>query len=125
MYKYKAILVRAVDGDTVDVILDLGFGIMFGNGGDPKRIRIADIDTPEMNASDPKERERAQVAKTFVSAYEGAGVLINTRKTKKGRERTTFGRYVADVLVPSDADPEHFEDLGELLCEEGLAERWE
>lgn len=124
-YEYKARMVRAVDGDTVDVIIDLGFGIMFGNEGHPRRIRIADIDTPEMNASDTEEREKAKIAKEFVARYEGELVKINTRKTRKGKERTTFGRYVADISVFSRDDPDTLEDLAELLCDEGLAERWD
>ena len=43
MYEYKAIIKRVVDGDTVDVDIDLGFGVIFAN----QRIRLYGIDTPE------------------------------------------------------------------------------
>ena len=42
MYEYKAIVRRVVDGDTMDVTLDLGFDILYNN-----RIRLVGIDTPE------------------------------------------------------------------------------
>jgi micrococcal nuclease len=121
MYHYSAHMVRAVDGDTIDVILDLGFGIMFGNGASPQRLRIADIDTPELNSKDEDERERAQAAQAFVKGFEGTQIRVQTRKTSKGKERQTFGRYVADVEVCLDGV---WHDLAMLLLENGHAERW-
>ena len=47
MYEYRAIIRRVVDGDTVDITLDLGFDILYNN-----RIRLLGIDTPESRTRD-------------------------------------------------------------------------
>ena len=95
MYEYKALLKRVVDGDTIDVYVDLGFSITM-----EMRLRLADIDTPELRSKDEAEREAAQAAKKFVEDYIGNNpLLIRTRKTSSGKERTTFGRFVADIWV--------------------------
>ena len=52
MYEYKAELDRVVDGDTVDVDIDLGFGIWLKK----ERVRVMGIDTPESRTSDPVEK---------------------------------------------------------------------
>ena len=51
MYEYKCAIVRVVDGDTVDVDIDLGFGIIMAD----ERVRIMGIDTPESRTSDKVE----------------------------------------------------------------------
>ena len=52
MYEYNCKMVRVVDGDTVDVDIDLGFGVWMRN----QRIRMYGIDTPESRTSDPIEK---------------------------------------------------------------------
>jgi len=95
MFEYRALLKRVVDGDTIDVYLDLGFCITV-----EQRLRLADIDTPEMNSKDNVERENALAAKDFVEKTIGnQPLIVITHKTKAGKERVTFGRYVADVYI--------------------------
>lgn len=121
MYEYKATIVRVVDGDTYDMNVDLGFSVTMG-----MRVRLADVDTPELNSQDEEERKKALEAKEFVAQYEGHEVTIKTRMTRAGKERQTFGRYVADVSVPWEVQPgkERFVDLGELLVERELGKLW-
>ena len=52
MYEYNCKIRRVVDGDTVDVDIDLGFGIVYAN----QRIRLYGIDTPESRTRDPYEK---------------------------------------------------------------------
>ena len=52
MYEYKCELDRVVDGDTVDVDIDLGFGVWLKK----ERVRIMGIDTPESRTSDKIEK---------------------------------------------------------------------
>ena len=52
MYEYKCKILKVVDGDTVDVDLDLGFGVWLRN----ERVRIMGIDTPESRTSDKIEK---------------------------------------------------------------------
>ena len=53
MYEYKCKLVKVVDGDTIDVDIDLGFGVWMRN----QRIRLYGIDTPESRTYDKVEKE--------------------------------------------------------------------
>ena len=52
MYEYKVNILKVVDGDTVDVDIDLGFGVWLRN----ERVRIMGIDTPESRTSDKIEK---------------------------------------------------------------------
>ena len=52
MYEYNATIRRVVDGDTVDVTLDLGFDILYNS-----RIRLHGIDTPESRTRDLGRKE--------------------------------------------------------------------
>ena len=51
MYKYNAKLIRVIDGDTVDALIDLGFNVWV-----KKRIRLYGIDTPEVRTRDLIEK---------------------------------------------------------------------
>ena len=63
MYEYKCKLVKVVDGDTIDVDIDLGFGVWMQN----QRIRMYGIDTPESRTSDDIEKVYGNAAKTFLA----------------------------------------------------------
>ena len=62
MFTYGAKLVRVVDGDTVDIDIDLGFGVWLKN----ERIRLYGIDTPESRTRDKVEKKFGKAAKAFV-----------------------------------------------------------
>lgn len=109
MYEYHATCVRVVDGDTFDFDVDLGFHITHRI-----RVRLRDVDTPEMNSKNAAEREHAREAMEFATnVLIGAGdpfpVVIRTEKDKIG----IYGRYTASVLTPNG-------DLATLLTEKGL-----
>ena len=59
MYEYRVHILRVVDGDTVDVDIDLGFGIWLRN----ERVRIMGIDTPESRTRDKVEKVFGLAAK--------------------------------------------------------------
>ena len=63
MFEYKCKLVRVVDGDTVDVDIDLGFGVWLRK----QRIRLYGIDTPESRTSDPIEKVYGNAVQGFSS----------------------------------------------------------
>ena len=115
MYQYKARVVRVVDGDTIDCIVDLGFGIMYGNESAPVRFRLAGINAPEVRLgpkTDEAEKQRGLQAKAWLaSLVEGHWCELRTEKDDKGK----FGRYLAYVIF---ADT----NLNEAMVEEGLAE---
>jgi micrococcal nuclease len=59
MYEYNCTVVKIVDGDTVDVDIDLGFGVQLTD----ERVRIMGIDTPESRTSDEVEKVFGKAAK--------------------------------------------------------------
>ena len=62
MYEYNCKLVKVVDGDTIDVDIDLGFGVWLQN----QRIRLYGIDTPESRTSDKVEKIYGLAAKDYL-----------------------------------------------------------
>lgn len=103
-YVYNAKVINIVDGDTVDVNVDLGFNIFF-----KVRLRLNGINTPELKESDPVKREMANKAKARVAELiKDRDVIIESRKMDK------YGRYLADIYV----DSLH---VNQQLISEGLA----
>ena len=91
MHEYKCKLVKVVDGDTVDVDIDLGFDVWLRN----QRIRLYGIDTPESRTSDPDEKIYGLLAKDFLVKWTNAGDL--TLKTHKDDARGKFGRILGEI----------------------------
>ena len=90
MYEYKCKLVKVVDGDTIDVDIDLGFGVWMRN----QRIRLYGIDTPESRTSDKVEKVYGNAAKDFLVNWTDAGDLtLKTFKDGKGK----FGRILGEI----------------------------
>ena len=90
MYEYKCKLVKVVDGDTVDVDIDLGFGVWLEN----QRIRMYGIDAPESRTSDKVEKVYGMSAKDFVIKWTNAGDLVlKTFKDGKGK----YGRILGEL----------------------------
>ena len=91
MYEYNCEVTRVVDGDTVDVIIDLGFDISYKS-----RVRLYGIDTPESRTRDKDEKVRGLMSKDFLVDMLGKGdVIIKTKKDKKGK----FGRILGELHV--------------------------
>ena len=89
MYHYKATVRRVVDGDTVDMNMDLGFGV-----SKLVRIRLWGIDAPELKGD---ERSEGLAAKAYLEGLLPVGVSaeVYTRKDKEAG----WGRYVGEVFV--------------------------
>ena len=91
MYEYKCEVKRVVDGDTVDVIIDLGFSIHFST-----RVRLYGIDTPESRTRDKDEKVRGFLSKDYLKEWlDQGGVIIRTHRDKKGK----FGRVLGEMVV--------------------------
>lgn len=93
MYEYKCIIKRVVDGDTIDVDIDLGFNIILSK----QRIRLAGIDTPESRTRDFEEKKYGTFATIYVKNLipENTESVIVTRKDDRGK----FGRILGDFKV--------------------------
>ena len=90
MYEFKCKLVRVVDGDTVDIDIDLGFGVWLRK----QRIRMYGIDTPESRTSDDVEKIYGLAAKEFLVKWTNSGDLsLKTFKDGKGK----YGRILGEL----------------------------
>ncbi len=93
MYEYKCKVTRVVDGDTVDIDIDLGFGVWLHK----ERVRIYGIDTPESRTRDKIEKRFGLLAKEFVEKFvQDSDTILTTQKyDAKGK----FGRILGDIMV--------------------------
>lgn len=116
LWTYRATVERWVDGDTLDVTLDLGFHTYRR-----ERLRLlataGGVDAPELTSRDPAERERARAAtlRAAMLAPVGSAVIVQTQRAAAGDPRDGFGRFLARVTVGGL-------DVGDTLIAEGLAE---
>ena len=92
MYEYKCEIIRVVDGDTVDVNIDLGFNTWLWK----ERIRLKGIDTPESRTRDPEEKKAGLYAKDVVENFlpVGSTQTLKTFKDKSGKYGRTLGDFV-------------------------------
>ena len=93
MHEYKVKILKVVDGDTVDVDIDLGFGIWLKD----ERVRLMGIDTPESRTSDKVEKVFGLAAKERLSSLLGAEAILQTQVSKKGEDmKGKFGRILGN-----------------------------
>lgn len=94
MYEYYVRKVEnVVDGDTIDVLIDLGFDILFAS-----RVRLAGIDTPESRTKDLKEKALGLEAKEYLKKHlkDAKSVVIKTEKMDSSEK---YGRILGWVYV--------------------------
>ena len=88
-------MIKVIDGDTVDVDIDLGFGIWQKN----ERVRIMGIDTPESRTRDKIEKKFGLAAKAKLKTILGKDTVLKTTINKKGVDmKGKFGRVLGDFL---------------------------
>lgn len=94
MYEYNCKIVRVVDGDTVDVDIDLGFDT-WRRG---ERIRLYGVDCPECRSRSAIEKKAGILAKGFVirSLHEGGTYKLTTK------EKGKFGRYLGTIKIDGE-----------------------
>ena len=94
LFHYRAVVDRVVDGDTIDVILDLGFDIQLKG-----RVRFYGMNAPESRTRDAVEKQAGLAAKRYVedwiSGHEGK-VIIQTSLDDKGKYGRILGRVLND-----------------------------
>ena len=93
MYQYRCQILRVVDGDTVDIDIDLGFGVWMRK----QRVRLYGVDTPESRTRDLEEKKFGMMAKKYVKGYLPIGTdqILRTHKDGKGK----FGRILGEFVV--------------------------
>jgi len=114
--EYDVKVVKIVDGDTVDVDINLGFGVWLSD----ERVRIIGIDTPESRTRDRVEDLFGEAAKARVKELmEGSAKLITTEDRKGEDMKGKFGRILGDFYVERYEGER--EKLTDVLIEEGHA----
>lgn len=108
IYEYEISVTRVVDGDTLDVVIDLGFNVRL-----TERIRLDGVDTPETHG--PRKEPAGDVAREFVEDWVKAGGKFSMR-CDHYNDRGKFGRVLGTIY--RDDDPT---SLNELLLSTGHA----
>jgi micrococcal nuclease len=111
MYEYYVRKVEnVVDGDTIDVLIDLGFDILFQS-----RVRLAGIDTPESRTKDLAEKALGLESKEYLKKYlkDAKSVVIKTEKMDSSEK---YGRILGWVYVNGDT-----ESLNDKMINDGYA----
>ena len=115
--RYDVTIVKVVDGDTVDVDIDLGFGICLKD----ERVRIMGIDTPESRTSDKVEDLFGEAAKARLKQLMQGTPRLITTEDKHGEDmKGKFGRILGDFEV-YDAVSDSWTTVTEILIREGHA----
>ena len=117
MYEYRAKILKVVDGDTVDVDIDLGFGIVLTD----ERVRIMGIDTPESRTRDKVEKKFGLAAKARLKQLLGKSSVLKTQINKNGEDmKGKFGRILGDFSV-FDASTDTWTMATTIMIKEGHA----
>ena len=112
MYEYKCTVNKVIDGDTVDVDIDLGFGIVLTD----ERVRIMGIDTPESRTRNKIEKLFGLAAKRRLKELLSKQCVLKTEINKDGEDmKGKFGRVLGDFVA---ADGRLVTDI---MIEEGHA----
>lgn len=116
MYEYRVIIDRWVDGDTVDVDIDLGFGVWLKD----QRVRLYGVNAPESRTRDLEEKKLGLAAKDYCKNFCKEGEVA-TLKTKSYDAKGKYGRILGEIWsVGEFAD----QSLNEYLVEKGHATRY-
>lgn len=112
LYTYRATVVKIIDGDTLNVDIDLGLDIIAKD----QKLRLYGINTAELKSRNPEEKEKANKAKERLSQLcpVGSKIVIKTLKDKQEK----YGRLLAIVYSIDNRE------VNKLLVEEGLASEY-
>jgi micrococcal nuclease len=111
MYTYYVRKVEnVVDGDTIDVLIDLGFDILFAS-----RVRLAGIDTPESRTRDLKEKALGLESKEYLkkALKDAKSVVIKTEKMDSSEK---YGRILGWIYINEDTV-----SLNDMMINDGYA----
>ena len=110
MYEYQATVLRVIDGDTIEVDIDLGFSTIIKK----RSVRLKGIDTPETRTRDLVEKEAGLRAKDRVEGLCPPGSVITLRTTIDKGDK--YGRILGEIFVTGVV-----QSVNQLLLEEGHA----
>ena len=110
MFYYAVEVLRVVDGDTVDVRIDLGFNVWH-----KCRVRLMGINAPESRTRDKAEKKRGLAAKAWLAE------LLDSAQTEIEMQSHGVGKYgrVLGTLYINDVD------VNKMMVKEGHAEEYD
>ena len=119
MYTYNIVDVnRIVDGDTVDVTIDLGFSILYKT-----RVRLYGINTPEVRTKDLEEKKRGLAASQRLSDIIDEAEFSGYELILESTEKDKYGRYLGIIYIRKQEQQGVFFDIdvNQQLIKEGHA----
>lgn len=112
LYNYRGKITRVIDGDTVQVAVDVGLDIQLNN----QILRLKGINAPEMRG---ESRESAIASRNYLSSLVlDKDVIISTYKS---RNKDKYGRYIAEVWLLDRGD----KSVNQMLLDAGFAVKYE
>lgn len=111
MFEYQCKIVKVVDGDTVDVDIDLGFDVVLRD----QRIRLYGIDTPESRTRDKEEKKYGLYAKNYLKNALGKKGIIRTKKDGRGK----FGRILGEFII-YDGETDSYRSVNAMMIEKHI-----
>ena len=112
MYEYRCKIKRVIDGDTVDIDIDLGFDVVLAD----QRVRLYGIDTPESRTKDPVEKRYGLAAKEYLKSKLGKEGTLKTHKDATGK----FGRILGEFIV-YDEEKDAWRSVNTMMIEKHMA----
>ena len=124
MYEYHCKILKVVDGDTVDVDIDLGFGVWLKK----ERVRVNGIDTPESRTRDKEEKKFGLISKNREKQLlpVGSTQILKTESDRNGEDKKgKFGRILGDFVFTKSVDGGRLTDrLSDVLIDENMAVKY-
>ena len=114
MYTYSAKLIRVIDGDTVDLEIDLGFDLSIR-----QRLKLFGVNTPDSRSADTTEKQKGLEAKQRLTEVLPRQFKVTTILNKRGK----YGRVLGTIFV-KDKDAGGEINVNELMVKEGHAVKY-
>jgi micrococcal nuclease len=95
MYTYKCRINKVLDGDTVEIDLDLGFNTTLAN----QKVRLLGIDTPESRTTNKEEKVRGNISKKKLQEKLPIGCSVKIITHKNDNNDDKFGRILGEFIL--------------------------
>ena len=119
MYEYKVKVLKVIDGDTIDVDIDLGFNTTLTK----KRIRLYGIDTPESRTRNKEEKKRGLIAKEWLqNKIDPKHVGSSKDIILKSYEYGKYGRVIGELFIVSGSRKQ---SINKMMLAEGLVTEYD
>jgi micrococcal nuclease len=114
-YTYYADVLEVYDGDTLTVIIDLGFSLTVKT-----KVRLMGIDTAEMKSEDPEVKKLATASRDFIREQ-----VLEKKVLLKSHKPDKYGRALADIWPLNDDWTPVPKTLSEMMIEKGFAKSYD